>query len=160
MSGIQEFDARSDRPLSVMAADFSAALDSIFDTDDSLFSLSVDLQQKKELIDNQSKELEALETKIKDAENRLKRVKRQSQGVNILEESSSDSAPGLGQTQPPANESPSNSRTAPSQPAARATFNKGLAAPSQLDRPHSSVGNQYTLVDRTDQRRPATSQRA
>ena len=31
---------------SVMASDFSAALDTIFDTDDSLFSLSVGLQQK------------------------------------------------------------------------------------------------------------------
>ncbi|KAJ5974537.1 hypothetical protein N7481_011747 [Penicillium waksmanii] len=60
------------RPQSTMAQDFSTALDSAFSLDSDVNHLSQTIDQKKQAMMIQSRELEELQQRIRDAENRLK----------------------------------------------------------------------------------------
>ncbi|KAJ5112689.1 hypothetical protein N7532_000734 [Penicillium argentinense] len=60
------------RPQSTMAQDFSTALDSAFMLDSNVNELSQTIDQKKQQMMIQSRELEELQQRIRDAENRLK----------------------------------------------------------------------------------------
>lgn len=62
----------SGRPTSTMAQAFSASLDSAFSLDTDVTQLSQTVDQKKQQMIIQSRELEALQKKIRDAEERLK----------------------------------------------------------------------------------------
>ncbi|KAJ5729455.1 uncharacterized protein N7483_003963 [Penicillium malachiteum] len=61
------------RPQSTMAQAFSSALDSAFMLDSDVNHLSQTIDQKKQQMIIQSRELEALQQRIREAEERLKR---------------------------------------------------------------------------------------
>lgn len=61
------------RPQSTMAQAFSTALDSAFMLDSDVNNLSLSIDQKKQQMMIQSRELEALQQRIREAEERLKR---------------------------------------------------------------------------------------
>ncbi|KAJ5281811.1 hypothetical protein N7478_007183 [Penicillium angulare] len=60
------------RPQSTMAQAFSSALDSAFSLDSDVNQLSLNIDQKKQQMIIQSRELEALQERIREAEERLK----------------------------------------------------------------------------------------
>ncbi|KAJ5113112.1 hypothetical protein N7456_001646 [Penicillium angulare] len=61
------------RPQSTMAQAFSSALDSAFSLDSDVNQLSLNIDQKKQQMIIQSRELEALQERIREAEERLKK---------------------------------------------------------------------------------------
>ncbi|OQD75329.1 hypothetical protein PENDEC_c007G03687 [Penicillium decumbens] len=61
------------RPQSTMAQAFSTALDSAFSLDTDVNNLSLSIDQKKQQMMIQTRELEALQQRIREAEERLKR---------------------------------------------------------------------------------------
>ncbi|KAJ6108660.1 hypothetical protein N7523_009983 [Penicillium sp. IBT 18751x] len=61
------------RPQSTMAQAFSTALDSAFSLDSDVNNLSLSIDQKKQHMIIQSRELEALQRRIRETEERLKR---------------------------------------------------------------------------------------
>ncbi|KAJ5784331.1 uncharacterized protein N7503_009543 [Penicillium pulvis] len=61
------------RPQSTMAQAFSSALDSAFSLDSDITHLSQTVDQKKQQMLIQSRELEVLQQRIREAEERLKR---------------------------------------------------------------------------------------
>ncbi|KAJ5243378.1 uncharacterized protein N7469_001705 [Penicillium citrinum] len=91
----QEWKPTKIRPQSTMAQDFSSALDSAFMLDSDVNHLSQTIDQKKQQMMIQSRELEELQQRIRDAENRLK----SRQSVNFG--SSSTGRNGEGQTAAP-----------------------------------------------------------
>ncbi|KAF1991454.1 hypothetical protein K402DRAFT_125713 [Aulographum hederae CBS 113979] len=77
-----------DKPLSSPVRDFSAALDDVFKLESSLDELSTNVEQKKEAVTAQSKELEELEERLRATEQRLKQAKRASQVLDMSRGSS------------------------------------------------------------------------
>ncbi|KAJ5081868.1 hypothetical protein NUU61_010132 [Penicillium alfredii] len=63
----------SGRPQSTMAQAFSTALDSAFMLDSDVNNLSLSIDQKKQQMMIQSRELEALQERIRETESRLKK---------------------------------------------------------------------------------------
>ncbi|KAJ9198338.1 hypothetical protein DTO166G4_8097 [Paecilomyces variotii] len=60
------------RPQSTMAQAFSLALDSAFSLDTDVDQLEISVDQKKQMVMIQNRELEALQARIREAEQRLK----------------------------------------------------------------------------------------
>ncbi|MBE7179897.1 MAG: hypothetical protein INR71_01610 [Terriglobus roseus] len=158
-----------------IASDFGATLDSIFDTDDSLFSLSVDVQQKyvaptpqlsisrdlltscsrKEAITSQSKELEALEAQLRETESRLRKAKRQSISPTSPGPSSAPMNPAAENQQLPIRGNVNMPSYAPPPIPHKASDRSLSSQPSAhqtAGRPHSAVSNHA--------QRSTTSQRA
>lgn len=63
------------RPQSTLAQNFSAALDDLFKIDGGLDDLSKHVHQRKQTVTIQSEELQALEARLRETEERLKRAK-------------------------------------------------------------------------------------
>lgn len=72
MSDIEEEWKPKGRPQSTMAQNLASALDSAFMLDSEVDHLSNSIQYKKQKVTIQSRELEALEARIREAEERLK----------------------------------------------------------------------------------------
>ncbi|KAJ5758571.1 hypothetical protein N7520_005727 [Penicillium odoratum] len=72
MSGTEQEWKPKIRPQSTMAQAFSSALDSAFSLDSDVNHLSQTVDQKKQYMMIQSRELEALQQRIREAEERLK----------------------------------------------------------------------------------------
>ncbi|KAL2001077.1 hypothetical protein VTN02DRAFT_2244 [Thermoascus thermophilus] len=68
------------RPQSTMAQAFSLALDSAFKLDSDADHLSQTVDQKKQMVMIQSRELEVLQAKIREAEERLRKARGASGG--------------------------------------------------------------------------------
>lgn len=71
----------SGRPTSMIARDFSADLNDAFAMDSNLDGLVQSVQLKKEAVDSQTQELQALEARLRDTEDRLK--ERQSRDPSL-----------------------------------------------------------------------------
>ncbi|KAF2497701.1 hypothetical protein BU16DRAFT_525316 [Lophium mytilinum] len=65
----------SGRPQSTIARNFSAELDSLFKTDGDLDTLDRTVHQKKQIVSTHTQELEALEAKLRETEERLNKAK-------------------------------------------------------------------------------------
>ncbi|OJD17236.1 hypothetical protein AJ78_02673 [Emergomyces pasteurianus Ep9510] len=72
MSDIEEEWKPTGRPQSTMARSLAAALDNAFMLDSEVDSLTQSVHYKKQMVTIQNRELEALEARIREAENRLK----------------------------------------------------------------------------------------
>ncbi|MCJ1372864.1 hypothetical protein MMC20_004090 [Loxospora ochrophaea] len=72
MSNDEEGWKSNGRPQSTMALNFSAALNDAFNMDNSLDGLVESVEQKKKAVTSQSQELEALEARLRETEERLK----------------------------------------------------------------------------------------
>ncbi|KIW62647.1 hypothetical protein PV04_10804 [Phialophora macrospora] len=66
------------RPQSTIALDFSAALDDLFKLN-GIGALEESVEQKKETVNTRKYELEDLETKLREADNKLKHLKAKHQ---------------------------------------------------------------------------------
>ncbi|KAH8717128.1 hypothetical protein GQ44DRAFT_624126 [Phaeosphaeriaceae sp. PMI808] len=62
------------RPQSTVARNFMTELDNLFKLDGDLDSLDKNVHQKKQAVSTQTQELEALEARLREAEDRLKQV--------------------------------------------------------------------------------------
>lgn len=65
----------SGRPQSTAARNFSAALDDLFRIDEGLDTLDKKVHQKKQAVSTHTQELEALEARLRETEERLKQAK-------------------------------------------------------------------------------------
>ncbi|KAH8705677.1 hypothetical protein BGW36DRAFT_16686 [Talaromyces proteolyticus] len=75
----QEWKPNPRRPQSTMAQAFSLALDNAFMLDSDVDHLTQSIEQKKQMMTIQARELEALQAKIREAEERLNRDKSDEQ---------------------------------------------------------------------------------
>lgn len=81
----------SGRPTSMIGRNFSADLNNAFAMDSSLDGLVQSVQLKKEAVDSQTQELQALEARLRDTEERLK--ERQSRDPSPADTSSGTKPP-------------------------------------------------------------------
>jgi hypothetical protein len=68
----------NNRPQSTVALNFMTELDSLFKLDGDLDTLDKNVHQKKQAVSTQTQELEALEARLRAAEDRLKQAKTDS----------------------------------------------------------------------------------
>lgn len=66
------------RPQSTVARNFMTELDSLFKLDGDIDTLDKNVHQKKQAVNTQTQELEALEAKLREAEDRLNQAKSNS----------------------------------------------------------------------------------
>ncbi|KAK2752163.1 hypothetical protein FQN55_008053 [Onygenales sp. PD_40] len=78
MSDTEEEWKPNGRPQSTMARSLAAALDNAFMLDSEVDHLTTSVHYKKQLVTIQNRELEALEARIREAENRLKQSESRS----------------------------------------------------------------------------------
>ncbi|KAJ5554779.1 hypothetical protein N7535_007225 [Penicillium sp. DV-2018c] len=103
----QEWKPTKIRPQSTMAQAFSTALDSAFMLDSDVDNLSQTIDQKKHMMMIQTRELEELQNRIREAERLLQA--RQARDANA------SSQPSQGQDQSAASQEGSNSEQQPEQ---------------------------------------------
>lgn len=77
----QEWKPNPRRPQSTMAQAFSLALDSAFMLDNDVDQLTQSIEQKKQRMTIQTRELEALQARIREAEERLKAEQAENQAL-------------------------------------------------------------------------------
>ncbi|KAI9891965.1 MAG: hypothetical protein M1814_002160 [Vezdaea aestivalis] len=152
----------SRRPQSTMARSFSAALHNMFDLDDSLGGLSLSIEQKKQAVSSQNRELEALEARLKRTEELLKKKQGSAgpasgsssphrrmpiQGAfdaapdKQLEESSRSPKPVSGSTSRP---STARNPSEPSQPPLP------ISKEALMSESDTSPSSEYVLIDRVE----------
>eukprot|EP00914_Ancora_sagittata_P028045 GHVO01055058.1.p1 GENE.GHVO01055058.1~~GHVO01055058.1.p1 ORF type:complete len:140 (-),score=17.77 GHVO01055058.1:146-565(-) len=70
----QGWKPTTNRPSSTLALNFMTELDSLFKLDGDMDSLDRNLLEKKQAVTSQTQELEALEARLREAEDRLKKA--------------------------------------------------------------------------------------
>jgi len=90
----------NNRPQSTVARNFMSELDSLFNLDGGLENLDKTVLEKKQAVTTQTKELEALEARLKAAEERLNQAKSNSPPANKDSQREQDNARLQGATSP------------------------------------------------------------
>ncbi|KAI9665655.1 MAG: hypothetical protein M1821_003589 [Bathelium mastoideum] len=125
----------SGRPQSTIAQSFSAQLDDIFDMSGNLDSLSENVEQKKRTVDTHNQELEALEARLRETEERLKVVT----------------------TSQPGSRSPSQRRDAERTQNQTPLATNAASKAADFNRSHRGYAEQDTMAGASQQPRPSSA---
>ncbi|EUC26865.1 hypothetical protein COCCADRAFT_113171 [Bipolaris zeicola 26-R-13] len=127
------------RPQSTIARNFMTELDSLFKLDGGIEDLDRTVHEKKAAVSTQTKELEALEARLRAAEERLNQAK----GNSPPAKSGTQHTTQKDEAQP----------QAPESPLAQKTPNM-LGAIPQIPTPSSTTSADYVLVERPSSAKP------